>query len=104
MGSDRLRAEDDPHQPGEERHGLTHYLGNSEWRALRRLHRENPPGPHVFGSERGGTATTACFRTMMARHGDRAKMPLTRAPLSLRDTIAVPHHAPRVEARARVTC
>jgi hypothetical protein len=34
--------------------GATHYLSNSELRALRRLQRENPPGPHVFVSERGG--------------------------------------------------
>jgi integrase len=26
--------------------GATHYLSNSELRALRRLQRENPPGPH----------------------------------------------------------
>jgi hypothetical protein len=32
----------------------THYLSNSELRALRRLLRENPLGPHVFVSERGG--------------------------------------------------
>jgi integrase len=64
--------------------GSTHYLGNSEWRALRRLHRENPPGPHVFVSERGGTVTTAWFRTMMARLGERAKMPFTLHPHMLR--------------------
>src|SRR6266536_699172 len=34
--------------------GSTHYLGDSELRALRRLQRGNPPGPHVFVSERGG--------------------------------------------------
>ena len=37
----------------------THYLSNSELRSLRRLQRENPPGPHVFVSERGGPVTTA---------------------------------------------
>jgi integrase len=42
----------------------THYLGNSELRALRRLQRENPPGPHVFCSERGGPVTTSWFRKL----------------------------------------
>jgi type 1 fimbriae regulatory protein FimB/type 1 fimbriae regulatory protein FimE len=55
--------------------GSTHYLSNSELRALRRLQRENPPGPHVFVSERGGPVTTAWFRKMMARLGERARMP-----------------------------
>jgi integrase len=41
--------------------GSTHYLSNSELRALRRLQRENPRGPHVFVSERGGPVTTAGF-------------------------------------------
>jgi type 1 fimbriae regulatory protein FimE len=49
----------------------THYLSNGELRALRRLQRENPPGPHVFVSERGGPVTTAWFRKMMARLGER---------------------------------
>ena len=30
----------------------------------------NPPGPHVFVSERGGPVTTAWFRKMMARLGE----------------------------------
>jgi integrase len=64
--------------------GSTHYLANSELRALRRLQRENPPGPHVFVSERGGPVTTAWFRKMMARLGERAKMPFTLHPHMLR--------------------
>ncbi len=64
--------------------GSTHYLGNSELRALRRLQRENPPGPHVFVSERGGPVTTAWFRKMMARLGDRAGMPFLIHPHMLR--------------------
>jgi integrase len=64
--------------------GSTHYLGNSELRALRRLQRENPPGPHVFVSERGGPVTTAWFRKMMARLGERAKMPFLIHPHMLR--------------------
>jgi integrase len=62
----------------------THYLSNSELRALRRLQRENPPGPHVFVSERGGPVTTAWFRKMMARLGERARMPFGIHPHMLR--------------------
>ena len=62
----------------------THYLSNSELRALRRLQRENPPGPHVFVSERGGPVTTAWFRKMFARLGERASMPFAIHPHQLR--------------------
>jgi hypothetical protein len=64
--------------------GSTHYLSNSELRALRRLQRENPPGPHVFVSERGGPVTTAWFRKMMPRLGERARMPFLIHPHMLR--------------------
>jgi integrase len=83
MGPDRFRAQDHPHQPGEER-ASTHYLSNSELRAFRRLQRENLPGPHVFVSERGGPVTTAWFRKMMARLGKRALMPFLIHPHMLR--------------------
>ena len=62
----------------------THYLSNSELRALRRLQRENPPGPHVFCSERGGPVTTSWFRKMMTRLGERAGMPFGIHPHMLR--------------------
>jgi type 1 fimbriae regulatory protein FimB/type 1 fimbriae regulatory protein FimE len=62
----------------------THYLSNSELRALRRLQRENPPGPHVFCSERGGPVTTSWFRKMIARLGARANMPFGIHPHMLR--------------------
>ena len=62
----------------------THYLANSELRALRRLQRENPPGPHVFVSERGGPVTTGWFRKMMARLGEKARMPFPIHPHQLR--------------------
>jgi integrase len=62
----------------------THYLSNSELRALRRLQRENPPGPHIFVSERGGPVTTAWFRKMFARLGERAGMPFAIHPHQLR--------------------
>jgi integrase len=62
----------------------THYLSNSELRALRRLQRENPPGPHLFVSERGGPVTTAWFRKMFARLGERTGMPFSIHPHMLR--------------------
>ena len=62
----------------------THYLSNSELRALRRLQRENPPGQHVFTSERGGPVTTAWFRKMFARLGEAASMPFGIHPHMLR--------------------
>jgi hypothetical protein len=72
--------------------GSTHYLSNSELRALRRLQRENPPGAHVFVSERGGPVTTAWFRKMMARLGERAWMPF----------LIHPHTASSTPTRARI--
>ncbi len=48
------------------------------------VQRENPPGPHVFVSERGGPVTTAWFRKMMARLGERAGMPFLIHPHMLR--------------------
>ena len=50
-----------------------------------RLQRENPPGPHVFVSERGGPGVTpSWFRKMMARLGKRADMPFGIHPHMLR--------------------
>src|SRR5262249_22233064 len=71
--------------------GSTHYLSNSELRALRRLQRENPRGPHVFVSERGGPVTTAWFRKMMARLGERARMSFLIHPHMLRHSCGFKH-------------
>ena len=62
----------------------THYLSNSELRALRRLRREHPGQPHVFVSERGGPCTTSWFRKMMARLGKSAGIPFAVHPHQLR--------------------
>jgi len=62
----------------------THYLGNSELRALRALRRDHPDGRDVFVSERGDAVSTAWFRKMMARLGERAKMPFSLHPHMLR--------------------
>src|SRR5436190_24057917 len=42
--------------------GSTHYLSNSELRALRTLRRDNPAGRDVFVSERGDAVSTAWVR------------------------------------------
>jgi site-specific recombinase XerD len=40
--------------------------------ALRRLRREQPAGPHVFASERGGPIVPKIFHTLISRLGERA--------------------------------
>jgi peptidoglycan/xylan/chitin deacetylase (PgdA/CDA1 family) len=50
----------------------------------RRLQREQPPGPHVFTSERGGPMTPKSFHTLIARLGERAGMPFPIHPHMLR--------------------
>jgi site-specific recombinase XerD len=47
---------------------------------LRRLQREEPPGPHAFTSERGGPMTPKVFHTLIARLGERAGMPFPIHP------------------------
>jgi integrase len=61
-----------------------HPMQGDEIRALRRLQREQPPGPHVFATERGGPMTPKSFHTLIARLGERAKMPFPIHPHMLR--------------------
>ncbi len=61
-----------------------HPIQGDEIRALRRLQREQPPGPHVFTSERGGPMTPKSFHTLIARLGERAGMPFPIHPHMLR--------------------
>ena len=61
-----------------------HPIQGDELRALRRLQREQPPGPHVFTSERGGPMTPKSFHTLIARLGERAGMPFPIHPRMLR--------------------
>ena len=61
-----------------------HPIQGDEIRALRRLQREQPPGPHVFTSERGGPMTPKSFHTLIARLGERAGMPFPIHPQMLR--------------------
>jgi site-specific recombinase XerD len=61
-----------------------HPIQGDELRALRRLQREQPPGPDVFTSERGGPMTPKSFHTLIARLGERAGMPFPIHPHMLR--------------------
>jgi integrase len=61
-----------------------HPIQGDEIRALRRLQREQPPGPHVFTSERGGPMTPKSFHALIARLGERAGMPFPIHPHMLR--------------------
>jgi type 1 fimbriae regulatory protein FimB/type 1 fimbriae regulatory protein FimE len=61
-----------------------HPIRGDELRALRRLQREQPPGPHVFASERGGPMTPKSFHQLIARLGERAGMPFPIHPHMLR--------------------
>src|SRR2546427_91640 len=57
-----------------------HPMQGDEIRALRRLRREQPPGPHVFATERGGPMAPKSFHTLIARLGERAKTPFPIHP------------------------
>ena len=61
-----------------------HPIQGDELRALRRLQREQPPGPYVFCSERGGPMTAKSFHTLMARLGERAGVAFHIHPHMLR--------------------
>lgn len=47
----------------------THPLTGREFRALRRLKRDYPGGPHLFVSERGGPLTENAVGKLVARAG-----------------------------------
>jgi integrase len=61
-----------------------HPIQGDEIRALRRLQREQPPGPHVFTSERGGPMTPKSFHGLIERLGKRVDMPFPIHPHMLR--------------------
>jgi integrase len=61
-----------------------HPMQGDEIRALRRLQREQPGGPHVFVSERGAPMTAKSFHTLISRLGERARMPFPIHPHMLR--------------------
>jgi integrase len=61
-----------------------HPIQGDELRALRRLQREQPPGPHVFTSERGGPIAPKSFHTLISRLGARAGIAFPIHPHMLR--------------------
>jgi type 1 fimbriae regulatory protein FimB/type 1 fimbriae regulatory protein FimE len=61
-----------------------HPMQGDEIRALRRLQREQSSGPHVFATERAGPMAPKSFHTLIARLGERAKMPFPIHPHMLR--------------------
>ena len=61
-----------------------HPMQGDEIRAPRRLQREQPPGPYIFATERGGPMAPKSFHTLIARLGERAKMPFSIHPHMLR--------------------
>jgi site-specific recombinase XerD len=63
----------------------THILRGSELRALRRLqHKQVPPSPYVFTTERLTPMTAAGFRKQLARIGMAAEFPFPVHPHMLR--------------------
>jgi type 1 fimbriae regulatory protein FimB/type 1 fimbriae regulatory protein FimE len=81
-----------------------HPMGGTEIRALRRLLREQPESRHVFATERRAPMSSAGFRKMLGRIGEKAKLPFPVHPHMLRhacgyklandgqDTRAVQHY------------
>ena len=61
-----------------------HPMQGDEIRALRRLQREQPPGPHVFATERSGPMSAKSLHTLISRLGERARMPFPIHPHMLR--------------------
>ena len=62
----------------------THYLEGDEMRALRRLRRENPKGPFIFLSERGGPLTRSTVNKLVERAGREAEIEFPVHPHMLR--------------------
>jgi integrase len=62
----------------------THPIRGPELRALRELKRDYPSSPYLFVSELGGPITPATFRKLLARAGERAKLPFPIHPHMLR--------------------
>lgn len=62
----------------------THPIRGPELRALRELRRNYPSSSYLFVSELGGPLTPATFRKLLARAGERAKLPFPIHPHMLR--------------------
>jgi type 1 fimbriae regulatory protein FimE len=61
-----------------------HPLTGAELRALRRLQREQEPGRYVFLPERGAPTSVDGVQRMVARAGEKAKIPFQVHPHMLR--------------------
>ena len=82
----------------------THPLRGPEIRALRKLQRDYPDTPYIYVTERKGPLTTSTVRKLVARAGEKAKIPFPVHPHMLRhacgfklandgqDTRAVQHY------------
>jgi type 1 fimbriae regulatory protein FimB/type 1 fimbriae regulatory protein FimE len=62
----------------------THPIRGPELRALRELARDYPSSPYLFVSELGGPMTPATVRKLIARAGEKAKLPFPIHPHMLR--------------------
>lgn len=62
----------------------THYLDGDEMRALRRLRREQPRGPFIFISERGGPLTRSTVNKLIERAGEKSDFSFPVHPHMLR--------------------
>jgi integrase len=62
----------------------THPLAGWEIRALRKLFKDSPDGPHVFATERGGPMTESGVRKVVARAGVSAGLGFPAHPHMLR--------------------
>jgi len=62
----------------------THPMRGPELRALRELKRDYPSSPYLFVSELGGPMTPATVRKLIARAGEKARLPFPIHPHMLR--------------------
>jgi len=62
----------------------THPIRSRELRSLRDLKRDYPNSPYMFVSELGGPITAATVRKLLARAGEKAKLPFPIHPHMLR--------------------
>jgi integrase len=62
----------------------THPIRSRELRSLRDLKRDYPDSPYLFVSELGGPMTPATVRKLLARAGEKAKLPFPIHPHMLR--------------------
>jgi integrase len=62
----------------------THPIRSRELRSLRNLRRDGSYSPYLFASELGGPITAGTVQKLLARAGEKAKLPLSIHPHMLR--------------------